>query len=171
MRRRNPDDPRTARVVEFAGDRTALAAALPILLERYGAGRLTLHVQGTDAALARLLATAGLVGTPNGTSGTLRVINFPQLMERCRPLLVERIGSGAADLRFEAEERPGSALGSFRVRLGDEVLRIPDLASLALYLFGTTKEESPAVEGSARIAKLLAQALPLPTLWYGISYV
>ncbi|MGH2371787.1 MAG: GNAT family N-acetyltransferase, partial [Chloroflexota bacterium] len=59
VRRRNPDDPATVRVVEYAGDRNAIAAAIPRLLDHYGAGRASIHVQGADAALRALLTTAG----------------------------------------------------------------------------------------------------------------
>jgi predicted N-acetyltransferase YhbS len=172
VRRRSAADPRLVRVVEFAGDRAAVAAALPQLLDHYGAQRVTIHVQGGDLALHRLLSQAGVAGAPAGASGTLRVINFRQLMDRCRPLLAERIGDGAAgELRFESDERPGSALGGFTIRSGGEYLRVPDLGALACYLFGSPRREPAPVEGSPRIASLLAGALPLPALWYGMNYV
>jgi predicted N-acetyltransferase YhbS len=171
IRRRGPDEPRLVRVVEYAGERGAVAAALPRLLAHYGAGRLTLHVQGGDVALPALLAGAGLTLAPAAASGTLRVINFPQLMERCRPLLAERIGAGAGGLIFEADAQPGSADGGFTVRRGEEHLHLPDLGSLAVYLFGQPGEAGVSPAGSATLAAELSRALPLPALWYGISYV
>ncbi len=179
VRRRHPDDPLVARIVEFAGDRAALLAATPLLLEHYGAGRVALHVQGHDVALRALLIDPpsrqprrpGITATPAGTSGTLRVINFVQLMERCRPLLAERIGWTAYDLRFAGDERPGSALGGFTISLGSELLRIPDLATLDQWLFGSPRPREAEPAGSAQVARLLERALPLPSLWYGISYV
>ncbi len=177
VHRRGPDVPTTVRVVEFAGERTAVVAALPRLLEHYGTERLTVHVQGTDLALHALLAggpiagQAGLVLKPATASGTLRVINFPQLMDRCRPLLAERIGTKAArDLTFEADAPPGSAEGGFTIRRGDDRLRLPDLATLAVYLFGTPGPVVPP-PAPAPLAELLAPALPLPALWYGVNYV
>jgi predicted N-acetyltransferase YhbS len=172
VRRRHPDEPAQVRVVEFAGERTLVAAALPRLLAHYGAGALTVHVQGSDPALRALLTAGGLSGEPDSASGTLRVINFPQLMERCRPYLAERIGADvAAGLVFEADAPPGSAGGGFTVRRGAESVRLADLASLAVYLFGSPELTSVAPEGSPDLAATLAQALPLPALWYGINYV
>jgi hypothetical protein len=172
IRRRNPDDPRLVRVVEFGGDRAAVLAAVPRLLEHYSAGRLTLHVQGTDAGLLAHLHLLGVAPATAGSSGTLRVINFPQVMERCRPLLAERIGAAAArDLRFEADQPPGSTAGGFTIRRGAEALRIPDLAALAEFLFGSPQRRPVPTEGSPSLAGLMAEALPLPTLWYGINYV
>jgi hypothetical protein len=103
------------------------------------------------------------------------VINFAQLMDRCRPLLEERIGrASTAGLRFGAEAQPGSPDGGFWVRRGGDEVRIPDLASLALWVFGSHKPlETPdaAPTGSPALLADLNRALPLPSLWYGLSYV
>ncbi len=170
--RRSPGDPALTRVAEYAGDRAAIVDALPRLFDHYGAERLLIHVQGTDPVLRAWLEESRIVGIPSPTWGTVRVINFPQLMERCRPLLAERIGAAtAAELRFEADERPGSALGGFTIRRGSDALRLSDLGALAHYLFGTPDGVSAIPEGSTDLAAELAPALPLPSLWYGISYV
>ena len=168
-----PADRAPLRVAEFAGQRAAVAAALPRLLERYGTEQLTLHVQGSDPVFAGVLRLAtGVEGTPTSASGTLRVINVRQLMERCRPLLAERLGAAAArDLAFEADERPGSPLGGFTIRRGPEALRLPDLGALAQFLFGSRAPLAAQPDGSPALAALLSRALPLPSLWYGISYV
>lgn len=170
--RRNDGDPAAIRVVEHAGDSASIVAALPRLLEHYRAEVLAMHLQPAQVALRARLAGANLETTPVPTSGTARVINFVQLMERCRPLLAERLGAALArDLRFEADELPGSAAGGFTIRRGEECVRLPDLGTLACYLFGTPTDAPVAPEGSARLATALADALPLPTLWYGLNYV
>jgi predicted N-acetyltransferase YhbS len=164
--------PAIVRVVEYAGDRVAVASALPRLLARYEAEHLRLPVADGDAALRAHLRRAGSEGMPGTAWGTLRVINFPQLMERCRPLLAERLGGRPARaLRFSADAPPGSAAGGFTIRLGDAALRIPDLGALASYLFARPGEEHEQVTGPAALKTLLAGALPLPALWYGITYV
>jgi predicted N-acetyltransferase YhbS len=175
MRRRAEDAP-FARVVEFAGQRAAVMAALPELRREYGVERITLHAQGSDPVLGGVLRTAtGREGTPSGASGTVRVINFVQLMERCRPILAERMGHAAASgLRFEADAAPGRPDGGFTIRRDGESLRVPDLASLAPFLFGTHRViEVPDTvpDGSEGLLADLRRALPLPSLWYGVSYV
>jgi hypothetical protein len=142
------------------------------LIDHYAASGLTLHVQGTDHVMQAHLRAADVAPSPAGSSGTLRVINFPQLMERCRPLLEERLGHAfAATLRFEADAPPGSAGSGFTIRGGDESVRIVNLATLAEFLFGSPKREPVPTEGSAALAARLGEALPLPSLWYGINYV
>jgi predicted N-acetyltransferase YhbS len=168
--RRNPEDPATIRVVEQAGDRLAVTRALPHLLEHYAAERLTIHVQGTDPILHAWLSAAAITPVPSPTWGTLRVINFPQLMERCRPLLAERLDA-AQGLRFAADDRPGTADGGFTIADAADAIRLTDLGALACYLFGEPATDLPRPEGSPRLAEALARALPLPTLWYGVDYV
>lgn len=164
--------PAIVRVVEYAGERAAVAAALPRLLRHYEAEHLRLPVIEGDAALEALLRQFGSEGTPGVAWGTLRVINFPQLMARCRPLLVERLGlAPAAALRFAADAPPGSAESGFTIAIGDDALRIPDLGTLACYLFARPGEAHEQVTGSAALKARFARALPLPALWYGITYV
>ena len=176
VRRRSADEPASVRVVEFGGVRASVIAALPRLIAHYDVERLAIHTQGSDPVLGRVLrAATGAAGTPSGASGTVRIINFVQLMERCRPLLAERMGHAAtAGLTFHADAEPGSQEGSFSIRRGDAKVRIEDLASLAVFLFGSHRAiEAPDSEPSGDTVLLedLRRALPLPSLWYGLSYV
>ena len=166
-----PVEPGQVSVVEFAGDRAAIAGVLPRLQARYEAQRLRLHVQAGDLPGRAYLARAGGTAAPAFAWGTARVLNFPKLMERCRPLLAERIGTAAAGaLRFEADAAPGSPDGGVTIRQGSRLLRVPDLGALANYLFGVGAAPA-SVAGDADLAALLAEALPLPVPWYGINYV
>ena len=173
--RRREGDPTYARVVELAGQRAAILASLPELRRHYGTEQIRIHAQGSDPVLARVLRlTTGVEGSESGFSGTLRAINFPQLMERCRPLLAERIGEAAAgDLAFEADNAPGSAEGGFTIRRGAEAVRVGDLGSLAVFLFGARKpaETDSPPTGDESLLRDLRASLPLPVPWYGISYV
>lgn len=173
--RRREGEPTFTRVVEIAGQRAAILASLPEMRRHYGTEQIRVHAQGSDPVFARVLRlTTGLPGLESGFSGTLRVINFPQLMERCRPLLAERIGHTATrELEFAADEPPGSAGGGFTIRRGAEAIRIKDLGSLATFLFGARKpaESDQPPTGNGALINDLRAALPLPVPWYGISYV
>jgi hypothetical protein len=148
---------------------------LPELRRHYASERIRIHAQGSDPVLTDVLrTTTGADPVPSGSSGTLRVINFVQLMERCRPLVAERIGyAGTASLTFHADAPPGSEHGTFTIRRGHEEVRVADLASLAIYLFGSRGRigDDSDPTGSPTLLAELARALPLPCLWYGISYV
>ena len=173
--RRRPEDPTMTRVVEIAGQRAAILSSLPELRRRYGTERIRIHAQGSDPVLAEVLrASTGVEGTASGFSGTLRVISFEQLLERCRPLLAERIGwRKVKEMRFHADARAGSEDGGFTIRRGTQEVRISDLGSAACYLFGARSraEEDSDPTGDAELLADVSRALPLPVPWYGISYV
>ena len=42
---------------------------------------------------------------------------------------------------------------------------------MATFLFGASSEVLASLEGDRALGATLASALPLPTLWYGITYV
>lgn len=160
--------PLTARVAEFAGDRRAVAAALPLVQQHYPVPRVRLHVLGSDAVLQAQLNAAGLGGMPAPASGTLLVINFPQLMERLRPYLAERLGQAVAQA-LEFSEAPDER---YVIRRGSDAIVLPGPGHLGNFLFGTVDPNADcAPEGDAALLALLRQALPLPALWYGVNYV
>ena len=171
--RRAPDSPPRLRVAEYAGDRSAIYSTLPFLFDHYDTSEVSLYVQPDDTWFRQRLSSAGLVGDPNPrTHTTIRVINFVQLLERCRPLLAERLGADVAqELRFAMDEPPGSPHGGFTIGRGADSVRIPTVGALANYLFGVQEGEPVIPEGSATLAAALARAFPFPMLWYGVSYV
>lgn len=172
VRNRKVEDALFVRVVEHAGPRNVVAHALSALIDQYGAGRAEVHVGGHDAELVRALRHAGLHGVPEPSSGTIRVIDFPGLMGKVRPLIGGRIGHDLASrLVFEADERAGSARGGFSIGDGNRTIRLNDHASLGPWLFGTPGDTHSGPDGDASLAADLASALPLPAPWYGVNYV
>ena len=155
-----------AQLAEFAGDRHAILAALPAIMNRYSLTTVRFQVMRHDNLMRSLCEQAGLTGTPRVTPGTVTLVNVPQLMDRKRPYIAERLGTQKADrLQFQQEgEQVRFALD------GNEL--ITDRADASRLLFGTL--EGPP-ECASRLDGALGEALralqPLPTLWYGINYV
>jgi hypothetical protein len=154
------------RAVEFAGDRRAILVALPAVYRRYGAHSLGWQVSGHDALFRDLCAAAGLSGTPVGVPGTVKLVNFPQLMGRMRAYWHERLGAqDVARLSFGQQEDAYS----FRLGADELVLGRDDATRL---LFGTTDGgEAQLIAGRGALTETLAAILPLPCLWYGMNYV
>jgi hypothetical protein len=183
LRKRPADAARLLRPVEVGGDREAVAGAIPALLDQYDAATAEVHVVASDARLRSRLDAVGATWRPVATSGTLRVIDFPGLMERMRPLIAARCGiAETSGLIFEADERPGSARGGFTVRYAGKQsarVRIATHGDLGPWLFGTVSETqgvvsattAPRATGDKDLLAVVSQALPLPTLWYGVNYV
>jgi hypothetical protein len=156
----------SASLAEFAGDRHAILAALPAILNRQGLTSLSFQVMRHDALMRSLCEQAGLPCAPHVTPGTVTILNFPQLMERVAPRLVEILGERTASrLRFRQEE------DRYVFALDDDVLTT-DRADAARVLFGKLDGMPTALaEREGTLAEALRAALPLPTLWYGINYV
>jgi hypothetical protein len=162
-----PDDKQT-RIAEYAGSRTAVVGALPLILSHYGLQKLTLHVHGTDIVLRALMDERGVAASPAPGSGSVRMTNFPQFMERMRPYLEETLGlqeAGKLSFAEEPDER-------FILDCGGERVMIPNRGDVSRFLFGQPDRSDEALlPADHPVVRALRPALPMPTLWYGISYV
>lgn len=155
-----------AQLVEFAGDRRSLLAALPEIVNRYSLTGLHWQVLRHDELFQSLCTGAGLEATPVPTSGTVKLINFPQLMERMHPRFEELLGcADAAPLGF------GQRDDGYVFHYGGDEL-VLDRDSATRLLFGTVAgDETAVLKGHGKLADVLRTILPLPCLWYGLNYV
>jgi hypothetical protein len=109
----------------------------------------------------------GVPSAPAAVEGTVRLINFPQMMERLRPLFHETLGRDTTAALSFAEEGDTCIF-----RFHNESLRI-GRAGAARLLFGTPSQtELSLYDGiSENFAAALRGVLPFPALWYGLSFV
>ncbi len=163
-------------VFEYGGSRTALAAALKILTQRYGMKGLQIPIPSHDFEFLSILRKAGLT-LPKTThfGGTVKVLGFRNLLTQLRPFLVER-------LNLEEGESVGiwEEDGRFIFKLGRERLLLNDEKDVTRLLFGVPESVSPRhekyvpktsvtlVEG--RLTDVLGRVFPLPTIIYGLNY-
>ena len=146
-----------AQIIEFAGDDLAIAAALKPVLDRRGSKAIRIRLQTGDYLLKKLLERTGASFQPDTTSGTFLLINFPQFMERMRPLFEIRVGlEPAASLIFEEN-------GGRCVFKAEGEMHSFDKIEAAHAIFG--KPGQPPLPG------LLGNVFPIPSLWYGLNYV
>lgn len=162
---RRPHDSKS-QVVELAGDRHAILDALPQIFRRYHLTELRWQVLRHDHLLRSLCTSAGLQPVPVPTGGTVKIINFPQLMERLRPRFEELLGcQEAARLAFWQE---GEQYG-FRY---DEDEFVTDRDTATRLVFGTVEGgETASLDAHEKLSDVLQTILPLPCLWYGLNYV
>ncbi len=160
-----PRDDRRARIAEFAGERRALLAAMPDVFRHYDAVHLHWQVQGHDSLFRSLCEGAGLPGTVFPSAGTVKLINFPQLMERMRPRWEELLGRrDAARLSFR---QSGDEYG---FRFGDAELVTDRDTATRLFRYGGRHGDAGS-GGRGALTDALKTLLPLPCLWYGLNYV
>jgi hypothetical protein len=164
LRKQEPG--KASSLIEYGGDRHAVLAALPVIIKQFGMSGLSFQVMGSDTVMHALCERAGFELTPTPASGTIKLINFPQLMTRMRPRFTEILGSAKADpLQFEQDG------DQYIFALGDEQVTLDrDTATRAV--FGDLEglpQEVVSIHGA--LGQALRTILPLPTLWYGINYV
>lgn len=158
----------TAFISEVGGDREAIAAALPQILHHCNANSLTVHASRHDSKLWNNLGLAGPSRKIVPTSGTVRIVNFPQLMERFRPLWNDSKGSRLPDpLSFT--ENGDTCIFHY----GEEAPFAVSRGHAAQILFGRPPgNEKPLLTGAGpELSEALRSFLPVPALWYGLSFV
>ncbi len=162
----HPREDGKAMLAEFAGDRHALLAALPLIAKRYDLQELHWQVLRHDVLFRSLCEQAGLKPAPAYAHYTLKLVNFPQLMERMRLRWEELLGwRDASKLSFWQK---GEQYG---FRFGDDEL-VTDRDTATRLIFGTVSgEEAQKLEGHGKLTDVLKVIFPLPCLWYGVNYV
>ena len=162
---RNPEEGKSVSITEFAGDRHAVLAALPQITGRYRLTGLNWQVMGTDNVMKTLCQAFSFESTATSASGTLKLINFPQLMRRMSRRFEEIIGAEAAsDLRFEREGE------QYLFGIGMENL-VLDRDTATRAVFGDLGVLPAEIgEHPGRLGEMLRAILPIPTLWYGLNY-
>jgi hypothetical protein len=165
---------RAARVVEFAGDRHALLAALPRLFAVYEPlAEVRWQVQRHDSLFRSLCESAGLVGTPSVEPGTIKLLHFSRLMRRLGPRWQELLGEKEA-ARLSFWQR-GEQYG---FRFADHEL-VTDRDTATRIVFGAPEGSEEAQARAATLAtccdgalrRVLDTIFPLSVPWYGINYV
>lgn len=155
---------RISNVAEYSGIRRAILGAVKPIFDRYDIEELSFNIPFHDAEFIYALREKGFKSRIENIPGTMKIINFPRLMDRFRPYIEERLGKKTSDLiRFNQEK------DRFTIGFGGEEFNT-DVRRLAQIVFGTPGKEEIMVE-SRKIAKILKEIFPLPSIWPGLNCV
>jgi GNAT superfamily N-acetyltransferase len=161
---RQPDDgPRSLLLYELTGPRELIAASLPVLMERENADKLILSpLYGTDEAIRIALAGIGAaVERSEALSGTVRIINFPLLMEQMSHYFRERLGDDFERLiYYEQDEK--FVFGFHRQRF-----ELKDRTALALFIFGPQQSKDAVEPPDGPLGDVLRAIFPMPYAFPG----
>ena len=153
-----------ARIAEIAGSRAALVRALPVLLDRYGAGSLEIVTTAADLELASLLRSRGITASPQGFTGTVLVLDPARLLRAFEGYVRDMLGTDG--LTWDVTEP------EVVFRSGDQSHSVA-AADLAQLVFGVAPPDEDPVEtmppGPLRTA--LESVFPLQLPWYGFNFV
>ncbi len=147
-------------IKEFAGARDAIAAAFPLLLEKYG--RSAIHFAcAPDDRLLGFVPEACV--KPIHQFASLKIIDFAGLMERLAPYFRTLVGDRLTTCSFTTDA------GDAVIRDQEESIRIVDSKELVKIVFGCAGAY-PA-NASPRLAATLTRIFPVPLPWtHSINY-
>ncbi|HIE13908.1 TPA: GNAT family N-acetyltransferase [Candidatus Bathyarchaeota archaeon] len=151
---------------EYAGERVSITNALKMILEYYKVKELILYVYKYDSIMKSELIREGFQLTPDGSVGSIRIINFVQFMERLMPYFEEIIGYKEAE-RLSFSEINGKCKIEYN---GDHVV-LGDYPETVQIIFGSSDAPTGWLTSNHRTVRLLKKVLPLPLPWYGINFV
>ncbi len=152
-------------VVEFAGDRSAILTGMRQVLNIEGSPSIQMQIQGHDAVMMNLLNNLDARLSPTNASGTVKIINFEQLLKRMTPYFIELLGElRASKLRFEQSGN------SYIFGYGSEEFTTDrDMATQTV--FGSPNGLPQLISNiESDLGSMLRTIFPVPTLWYGINY-
>jgi predicted N-acetyltransferase YhbS len=151
---------------EYAGCRASLIKALPVLASKAGLKSLRVPVASWDAGLATELSRSSLLQQDRAEfSGTVKLVNFPQLMKHLASYMLERGGDQAAELICS------ESAGKFEFALAEQKLVLSEEDACRI-IFGTPDgEEKQLLNNKGQLGKVLSAALPIELPNYGFSYV
>jgi len=156
-------------VIEYAGVRKAILDSISSLFAKYDLQELNLFVPLHDAELIYLLDEKEIEFTcSHSPLGTVKIVNFPRLMEKLHPYLEGRLNKNEMGL-LQFEQKNGSPRGEdeFTIRFGKEELVIKEIEHL---VFGTSEKEKPEIKGE-RLSNIIGRSFPIPLVWPGLNYV
>ena len=161
---RSDENRRIGAVTEYAGERRVLAEAMPAIFDAMTLDALTLKVLPSDLEMYHLLRGNGLDPVSGNIDGhTLRIVNFPAMMEKFRGYLSERVGrriGEALTFREENDRRIMELRGDRFVVDGED--------DLGRIIFDTGVDETDV---SGKIDEVLKDLLPLPFVTPGLNFV
>jgi GNAT superfamily N-acetyltransferase len=159
--------PRSGRltVIEAAGSRTDLMAALHAACSNWNKRRIELSVSPTDRDTLALLSGRHLAEIPVPVYDCTAIINLARLIQRLRPLLAAR--AGPAGRRLTGVEREGK----MELRLGSRTLILSPDAMVRLLFGEPQRDRPPGIRTEGAFGRVIRRAVPLPLVNPGINYV
>ncbi|HOB20185.1 MAG TPA: GNAT family N-acetyltransferase [Candidatus Atribacteria bacterium] len=155
----------SAYVREFAGDRSLVLQGMGRLLKRHGLGEIKLVVHKQDV-LAALLEASDIELKDINQQGTVKILNFPSLMNSLKPYMRLYLPEKTVDgLRF------GTSGDTYIFEAGDERIAINGMNALCRLVFGEAEQEV-GLEGlkaelarKPRLEEILGSVFPIPFPW------
>lgn len=154
-------DGASGRILEYAGDRKALAGVLREIVRRFGLSNLEMTLPGNDRPFLARLQTAGGAWEARTMPGSLNLLDPIGLWQDVLPRLAGRLGEATARrLVVKIGED-----GAFGIALGQEAMVLQDRERLLTLFFGHGTAPWPDRSLPQNLLRVLSVCFPLPLPW------
>ena len=151
----------SGRIVEYAGDRKALAGLLRQIMRRFGLDYLEMTLPGNDRPFLARLQAAGGTWEAQPMPGSLNLLNPIGLWQDLLPRLARRVGEATARRLTVTRGEDGA----FGITLGQEALVLQDHERLLTLFFGRGAAPWPDRTLPQNLLRALSACFPLPLPW------
>ena len=164
---RKGDGPILHRLLDYAGERSAIMGVLGKFVQEQDLTEVSIHVMGCDTVLKDLLESRELTGIQSALPGTSMVIHFEQLLKKMRPYFIERVGEDVVNALVFKEVGD-----EYHVYYGGDRVVAESGGAVVQLIFGTwAGAEEAMLDAGGRAGEVLRVCLPIPGVWYGVNYV
>ncbi len=153
-------------VIEYAGDRQSILAGMIKLLDQEKPEAIIGNAAWFDTSMVQLLKEYEILIEAANYPGTMRIINFSQLMHKLAPLRIH-------DKGFEGVEFH-EADGKYVIRLGKAEVQISDDKTMHELFLGNAEEvaQKEYINGEERLVEVLKLMLPIPVPYpYNLNFI
>ena len=155
-----------AEIREYAGDRTAVIQGIHRLIQDRDLSECAL-VCGKNDGIRILLEEQGIPLQHQDQQGTLKILDFPSLMNHLRPYMKQYLPDEAVDaLKFTVKEE------TFSIHCGEDTLTVNGMDDLGQLLFGQREQDSrenvsfrKALACKPELRKIVDAVFPIPFPW------
>jgi len=157
------DGSRRLSLYELTGPREMIVASLPAIAQRENADKIVLYpLYGTDEAVHIALANIGVtVERSEALAGTVRIINFPLLMEQMSHYFRERLGDDFEKLIYYEQD------GKFVFGFGRQRFELKDRTALALFILGPQQPKDAIEPPGGVLGDMSRSVFPMPYVFPG----
>ncbi len=164
------DKPPVLKITEFAGARTAVAAALGEIVKQWATDRVDVVAYEADIAMAEALAPIKLEAEAVGFHGTIKILSAERLWQDFAALICERIGTEIFEQITISSTSDDLKIHTLTFECDGESVTIEGDRQIVAALIGSTNID-PLGGLSGVLTEVLQAALPLPVPLYGMNYV
>ncbi|HHW57377.1 MAG TPA: hypothetical protein GXX15_06890 [Clostridia bacterium] len=155
------DNPRKGYIIEYSGDANIIYESLKKIAAANSLEYVRVPCTFNDDMLG-VVEEKGKSYEKINLLGTLKVLNFQQLMEKLKPYFLQYVEKDIVEnIKFIEEE------DNYIIEIKNEILKIDDVVKLTKLVFGDKGFGMEVHDISPNLKEFISTVFPLPFVWPG----